>query len=626
MFTRLQEISADRNVAVALGQFFTTLDTGGRGRLVRDDALKVLSRSLSADLPGLATMSLQMTEAKWLECLKSFGVYGAEDAIALEALLELYALTISSLRDSLAHREVLRDTHRVVRGAPRLKDQYDNFEFRTKDSLGKVYACRDTRTREARSCRQICKNKASVPIEHIRHKLECYTHLQHPSFPQVCTFLEDYHNFYVLSAPVSGIEVMDKIQESVSLNQPLTEAWIAKVMQQVLEVVSFCHSQPLGPVTHRDLKPENIVLSTEEFLPGRFPSVFVTNFGIQALFETQHLTNYLPRSCASISGSKTLPTSSMPEIVAPEVWRRSYGPRCDIWSCGCLLFLLVTGRLPFGPNLSMPDLARLIFAGEPDWRLFRHVSTSALSLCRRMLSRDEMVRPSAWECLRHPWFSSCGDGRIVRELPLDTNVALMQFHANAKLQQVLMNLIAAELKVSDLRRLPSVFGSLDKEGTGVLRTDQFEAALIALGVMPQSVGQVLHAVSAERLDKVPYGFFIAGCADLVDDKLDHMLWKVFSMVDEDHSGEVGVIELEHFLSTACGEVSSPARPSSNTGDIEKYLRSVLDPSTDAVEAVTCMAAGRDVVAFEDLKRYMLEGMNGFAEPSAQDHRRPSLLH
>merc|ERR1740130_1319465 len=59
--------------------------------------------------------------------------------------------------------------------------------------------------------------------------------------------------------------------------------------------------------------------------------------------------------------------------------------------------------------------------------------------------------------------------------------------------------------------------------------------------------------------------------------------------------------------------------SSATGDVEKYLRGVLDPGVSAAQVVDCMAAGREVVHFEDLKRYMLEGGGA----SAQAPRRAS---
>jgi Ca2+-binding EF-hand superfamily protein len=208
----------------------------------------------------------------------------------------------------------------------------------------------------------------------------------------------------------------------------------------------------------------------------------------------------------------------------------------------------------------------------------------------------------------------------------------MNFHTRAKLHQVLLNLIAAELKVSDLRRLASVFASYDTSCSGLLSSTDFEEALIELGVMPESVAQVLHALITDPQLKVPYNVFVASCVDLVDDKLDHMLWKVFSFVDEDCSGEVGTIELEHFLTTASGSGYTPRSTASEAdasygyagshsrakevsrsfaSDMERYLRGVLPPDLDVTEAVACMARGRDVVAFEDLKLFVLGGRTAF---------------
>mmetsp|Transcript_41863 Transcript_41863/g.76745 ORF Transcript_41863/g.76745 Transcript_41863/m.76745 type:complete len:108 (-) Transcript_41863:57-380(-) len=82
------------------------------------------------------------------------------------------------------------------------------------------------------------------------------------------------------------------------------------------------------------------------------------------------------------------------------------------------------------------------------------------------------------------------------------------------------------------------------------------------------------------------------------------------MVDEDHSGEVGTVELEHFLARVCDPVppgaGQPSASPSGMGDVERYLRGILDPDVRAAEAVACIANDRDVVMFEDVKRFVVD--------------------
>lgn len=610
-FARLQELSLDQQLcAPVLRDFFTTADAARTGRIQRDDAVWVLDSTFSTHLAEVPSTSID--EAKWRSLLKRFGIYAVDDTIDFTTLLERYVQTLGILRDCFAPWELLRGQRRVARGGPRLQDSYDSFEFKMKDSLGKVYSCRDSRSQELRTCRQIRKDKASGPIDLIRQSLTRMRELASSHIPKVYEYLEDFHNFYIIFEPARGSELLDHIQDSFTQGRVLTEAWVAGVVRQVLEAMAYCHTLPLGPVIHRDLKPENVLLSDAPVQDGNMalPHVSVTNFGLQLLFDLHNLGTVLPQGCLPSSMSlESLPVCCTPELLAPEVWRQDLGPRCDVWACGCLLFLVLTGCLPFSPRMALRDLARLIASGEPDWRLFRHVSTSALSLCRRMLSRSDIVRPTAAECLRHPWFGSPGsDDRILTELQPEFFGTLMQAYAQAKCHQVLMNVVAAELKVNQLRNVRATFARLDVEGNGSLSLSKFEAALAELGVSEETISQVLQAFHVDRSGNVSYGVFMAGCVDLVDDKLDHMLWKVFSMVDEDHSGEVGTVELEHFLVRVCDPVSQEhgSGGPSNTADVERYLRGILDPELRAAEAVSCIANGREVVTFEDVKRFVVE--------------------
>jgi len=385
-------------------------------------------------------------------------------------------------------------------------------------------------------------------------------------------------------------------------------------MRQVLEAVAHCHVQPLGPVMHRDLAPESILISptgsagTGSGEQGNQPHVTVTGFGLRPLFDMPSLGGSLGLAGgAPVLGGFGEPTEAVPscsllEFLAPEVWQQDFGPRCDIWSCGCIMFLLLTGCVPFDHGLPVCELVDAISAEEPDWRLFRNISTSALSLCRRMLLKNDAGRPDAAECLRHPWFAAPGEAdRVPRELRPETVSALIHYHTRSKFLSVLMNVVAMDLRVRHLRSVRPVFDQLDVGRSGYLRQGDMRVGLSGLGISSRNVDEVLSALTSEGLGVVSYGPFLAGCVDLVDDKLDHMLWKVFAMVDEDHSGEISVVELAHFLEAACGTNDS------DMGDVEQYMRGVLDPLLLPTELVTCIAGDRDTATFEEVKAFVLSG-------------------
>lgn len=97
------------------------------------------------------------------------------------------------------------------------------------------------------------------------------------------------------------------------------------VMRQILQAVADCH---INGVIHRDLKPENFLY--ESTAGGS--QLKVTDFGLSDFFSVSQ-----PKPFDDVAGSAY--------YVAPEVLRRKYGPAADLWSCGVIMYILLTGEV-----------------------------------------------------------------------------------------------------------------------------------------------------------------------------------------------------------------------------------------------------------------------------------------
>lgn len=75
---------------------------------------------------------------------------------------------------------------------------------------------------------------------------------------------------------------------------------------------------------HRDIKPENMMFDT---VGG---NIKLVDFGL-----------------AIETNKKLHALAGTPYFMSPDVLKGSYGPKCDIWALGVVLYLIVTGELPF---------------------------------------------------------------------------------------------------------------------------------------------------------------------------------------------------------------------------------------------------------------------------------------
>mmetsp|Transcript_16689 Transcript_16689/g.34285 ORF Transcript_16689/g.34285 Transcript_16689/m.34285 type:complete len:401 (+) Transcript_16689:637-1839(+) len=150
--------------------------------------------------------------------------------------------------------------------------------------------------------------------------------------------------------------------------------------QQIINGLEYCHKRL---ICHRDLKPENILLD-QKF------NVKIADFGMTSLNPPGSL---LETSCGS-------PHYAAPEVVSGDLYN---GLEADIWSCGVILYAMLTGRLPFDDE----NIHRLLAKVQRGvYHLPSDMNAECKSLVRAMLTVDPSKRISIEGIKRHSWFQS----------------------------------------------------------------------------------------------------------------------------------------------------------------------------------------------------------------------------
>ena len=143
--------------------------------------------------------------------------------------------------------------------------------------------------------------------------------LDHPNLVKLFEVFE-YRGQYVLILELcEGGDLFNYIKQ----NRFFDEKRAAQIIREILSAVNYMHKQG---VMHRDLKPENILVDSES------DTLKIGDFGTATPFN---------------SASKFSELIGTPYYIAPEVLAGNYGPKCDIWSCGIILYVLLCGAPPF---------------------------------------------------------------------------------------------------------------------------------------------------------------------------------------------------------------------------------------------------------------------------------------
>ncbi|KAI9006533.1 kinase-like domain-containing protein [Phycomyces nitens] len=185
----------------------------------------------------------------------------------------------------------------------------------------------------------------------------------------------DAANIYIIMEHINGGDLFQPINKYGRIGEHEAQ----RLFKQLLEAIYHLHK---NGIVHRDLKHENILVD-------EFNNIRVCDFGFgQICDKNECLETYCGTPCYAA-----------PELVSATPYK---GFPVDMWSCGVILYIMLTGSFPFyGP--SNGDLRRRI--RHVRYTIPRFVSLEAADLISKILVKIPESRLTAKECLEHPWFS-----------------------------------------------------------------------------------------------------------------------------------------------------------------------------------------------------------------------------
>ncbi|PAA75743.1 hypothetical protein BOX15_Mlig029367g1 [Macrostomum lignano] len=226
---------------------------------------------------------------------------------------------------------------------------------------------------------------------------------------------------YMVFEYMDGADLCFEIVKRATAGFVFSESVATHYMRQILEAMRYCHEHN---IIHRDLKPHCVLLHSKE----NSAPVKLGGFGIAVQLGEDGL----------VPGGRI----GTPHFMAPEVVRREpYGRPADAWGCGVLLFVLLSGSLPFYGTKDV--LFEQILCGRYRMkpRVWNLISAEAKDLVSRLLELDPERRLTVAEALRHPWIN---DKSRVPKLHLSETVEEMKkFNSRRKLKGAILAAVSS---------------------------------------------------------------------------------------------------------------------------------------------------------------------------------------
>lgn len=259
---------------------------------------------------------------------------------------------------------------------------YVSLSFLGAGGFGEVLSARHIPTGTCRAQKIIRKNNFNyeeIKSGAILKETSILSRLDHPNVLKFYELLEDNYNYYIITELCEGGSLRDRLKK---LNQ-IPEIMVIEIMKQVLDAAHYMHSQNL---VHCDIKLENILLTS-----SASNNIKLADFGCSQFIESGKCLNDL---CGSLL------------YLAPEVIKMNYTEKADIWSCGILALIMLTGAYPYsGKNKQViKEKIKSITTSELLEKISQF-SQEAQDFVRQMLETNPDKRITAENARKHPWLN-----------------------------------------------------------------------------------------------------------------------------------------------------------------------------------------------------------------------------
>jgi calcium-dependent protein kinase len=285
-------------------------------------------------------------------------------------------------------------------------------------------------------------------------------------------------------------------------------------------------------IMHRDLKPENILIYKHD-KENDFYDVKICDFGTSQIFKKGE---WQSQPCGSVY------------YVAPEVIQKKYNSKCDLWSCGVIMFMLLSNKAPFGGRTDR-DIIRNVMNGIYNQNFLKNCNQITLNLISKLLEKDYKKRINAEVAMNDEFFNQFNIKNLINDIQDQSMISkfvdnLKNYKCNSIIQETaLAYLVHNYPELDEIENAGKLFNKIDVNGDGKITSEIFYNGIskysgISTKISKKEILDIFDNLDRDHNNYIGYEEFIRAAIDKKIFLSEDVLKFAFKYFDIKDTGEI----------------------------------------------------------------------------------------